>query len=181
MITRFLPLLLAVGCIEVEVEAPSVCLQAAEIEFSTGPLPDWLDAPLDGPVLVEEHVDSQGVELPEGLSGELWMENGRLASEGALDFVEAAFVEVLDAEGTPQARVLSYDRELDGPPDDALEVRAPSEPVDVLQWMSDGVLSLGIGIEADPSTLPEDLQVDAHICLSGEVRFVQRWIVIEDR
>jgi len=180
MITRFAPLALLalVGCVEIELTAPSICMEAAEVDLSTGPLPAWID----GPLVVEEQVASEGVELPEGLSGELTVLDGVLrAGAGDLAFVRRARVRLADASGTPLVDLLTYDRERDGLASNELPVKTVEEPVDVLKWMETGDISLGFEIEGEPSEFPSELKVDARICMTGQVRYVERFINVEDR
>lgn len=166
--------LLCTGCLEVEVTAPSVCLNAQKVDLSVGPLPAWLE----GPMTVEEEVAPDAVELPEGLSGELVVQEGLLTTDASLEFVRAARVHVMK-DDVP-VDLLVYDRDVDGVASDSLPIRVASdEPVDVLSQVADGSLALGVELEGDAEAFPPELFVDARVCMAGQVRYVQRWVDIQ--
>lgn len=170
----FAVVVVCTGCLEVEVTAPSVCLNAQRVDLSVGPVAEWLE----GSITVEEEVAPDAVELPEGLSGELVVRDGMITTDSSLEFVRTARVHVVKESGPVD--LLVYDRSVDGVADGDLPIRVVSEePVDVLRQVTDGTLALGVELEGDAETFPSELFVDAQVCMAGQVRYVQRWIDLE--
>jgi hypothetical protein len=201
-----LALLLPVSaCVQVQVDVPSLCIrQSVGTERadagSVDAASEWVEPGVGIEVvqLLDVDLDAGLETLGVGLEGAvtddptagLWLQDGRMWRDDndTVAFVHRVSVAVLDPE-RPAVPVLSYDRDRDGAVSDELVVQpiveeapvASGAPQNLLERMVDGRLSLGVALDVDPETVPPGAVLETELCMSGVLRFEERWVTVEDR
>lgn len=173
-------LALAAGaCVEVRVSVPELCLRAEGVQFElpSASLPeDWGDTPA---VIEEELVQDELEGWPVELEADVAFHDGllRAGPDSDLSFVRAARVSLasLDpARGLPTIDLLAFDRA----PGDAqidVPVAGVAEAVDLGAYLADGGAVFGIALEGDLAEAPEDVVLDAELCLGGTLSYAHQW------
>lgn len=187
------------GCLQVEVEVPSICIERSVAADGLDPATveaagDWLEDA--GEVEVVQQVDadldagleSLGVELDQTLASEetaLWVRHGRMwtPDHESMAFVQGVSIAVLGPESTA-VPVLSYERPKNAPVSDELfvdPVVTGADAMDLLEWLDDGELSLAVVLDVDVESLRPELTLQTELCMAGTVFWERRWVDVEDR
>ena len=172
----------AMGCVEVEVIAPSVCIGADAIELEVpwvGELPPEMH---DEPIALDtEIVQDEMSDVPAGVMAEVVFFEGLLApidGEGTLEFVQSARVSLRSATAhsrLPQVDLLGFER---GEGDDAPDVviKGLGEAVDLARYLTDGGAAFEIELTGDAALVPERVVFDADLCFGASLGFEHSWL-----
>jgi hypothetical protein len=163
------------ACVQLEVEAPSVCVDAKEVALAVPEVPVLPSDEAPPVVIATEVVQDEMSAIPDELVAAVTFSDGHLApSQGAaaLTFVTGARVSLGSATdgGLPTVDLLSFERRAgDTAPDVA--VLGLGEAVDLARYLGDGGAVFGIELTADPGALPDEIRFDANLCLSGVLSY----------
>lgn len=172
---RWMLPMLSIGCVQVDVTAPEVCLSAADVEMPAPPdLSEISDAPIE---LSTEVVQDELSELPDQISAEVLFEGGLLAAvEGNLDFVDTAKVTLSSPSGElPDVSLFSFDRSVQAADAD-VPILGAGDIIDLAAYLANGGAAFGFELTGNAAEVPERVVFDADLCMSGVLSYEHRFI-----